>query len=173
LRTRIIVSLIILITIIGILAQTYRIARITTGAQLLWNANEAYFLAHVKRLGWRGSYLGLARDAVLASWGAATPAQDVRFSVVVIKVTSASSDAQTVDVPLVPLFFSIFEGQIYGAYSLRWTGNQFARVTPDESARFMRANVADVDYTNVNGWSNRSLPVMPLPWVTGPNGRSR
>jgi len=124
-------------------------------AKLIWNSEAAYVFIGTSRLGWQRSYLGYARDVLFGYIRVATPPDERRASVTVLKVTPSGVQQSTIENSLIGAYI-VFEGHIYSE-RLKWSGARFEPASPDEERRLAAAmtTMKGGDFSDVNGWSSR------------------
>jgi hypothetical protein len=139
-----------------------------SGAWLLWNNKEAYCFNTVARRGYWQSYLGYPWALLMAYLGApGLPVED-RWSLDVVRVTSASVEHHTLQLEgggASPRRYTVIGGSIYAECQsslCRWAGDHFENATPEERQRLGDTSHLDKDedIERENGWSKRT-PISP------------
>ena len=130
-----------------------RVTQRTTGAQLLWSASEAYLFVGTTELGWRLRAVMMPL-AVLAPWG--LPVTDSDHAVTVFRIGPERVDRHVAE-HLTMGLFGVLDGRITSGV-WRWERDHF------EAATVAEARVRnDPEFSNVNGWSKRTLPLGSSP----------
>lgn len=128
-----------------------------TGTQLLWSADEAYIVIHMRQSGWHGSVLSQLWQAFRNFVGAPTAIRDSVESVVVFSYSNVGLQREEVrGVTTSP--FRPLGGQLYTSVNgrrARWTGSGFEPARAEEVKELESAALLVGDYDDVGGWSNR------------------
>jgi len=126
-----------------------------SGADLLWNPNEAYLFVTVAHRGFRIRYLEYPWVVLKELLYGVRGPDDQRTSVTVVHITADGVErhveAWDQDQANTPDLYTPFEGRIYANYrgSLgKWTGNKFEMATAEEQRRLDGTNrlvATDID----------------------------
>ena len=151
------IAVVATVVVTMVTVKTYPVRLVDNGAELWWDADEAYLFIGTSRLGWQRNYLEFYLDIVANYLRLSRPAQNTRSAVVVLRLTLDGVEQHIFENASVGSY-RVFEGHIYTYENrslLRWSGTRFEHVSADEERRFAGAKIPSGEFFSVNGWSYR------------------
>jgi hypothetical protein len=138
-----------------------------SGADLLWNSNEAYLFVNVARRGFRINYLEYPWVVLKELLYGVRGPDDQRTSLTVLHIRASGVERHVVEAldeeqANTPDLYTPFQGQIYANYHgslCKWTGNKFETATTEEQHRLDGTNhliATDIE-KDAAGWSKRGF----------------
>jgi hypothetical protein len=129
-----------------------------TGTQLLWSADEAYIVIHMRQSGWHGSVLSQLWQVFRNFVGAPTVIRNSVESVVVFEYSTAGlqrAEVRGLTTSIIRPFGNRLYANVNGRRA-RWEGSRFEPATAEEARQLQGGAFRLGNYDDVGGWSNRS-----------------
>ncbi len=126
--------------------------------QLLWDDDEAFLFIEETVDGLRMPYLQYGAAAVPAYLlGFQPSSRDQKSTRTIIRITAQSEEVHVLRMPHGPFSLRPLGHRVYARVNgvpMRWSGSRFEPADVNEWAETVR--LPSSDFSNVNGWSNRS-----------------